>query len=237
MINSFHPIERPHPRARIVKQIEDLVQSGQLGPRAKLPPERQLQRQLAVSRPLLREALHELAAAGLIEARHGLGWYVTDMTDSKMLSRPLSQYLLLGEISVHELLQARAVVENETAQLAAQRATDEEIAALHQLLRAMDAAENAYEQHIALDTAFHVKIAAIAANRLLLRILDSMHDLLTEYRRLLTIGVPERLIVANEEHARIVSAIQARDKDAAAAQMRAHLDAVNVEVNRRVWPG
>lgn len=226
----FQPIEKLDLRARIVGQIGELVRSGHLQPHDKLPPERQLQQMLNVSRPLLREALQQLTTAGLIEARPGRGWYVADSTVLTSLSRPLSQHLLRGEITIAELLQARKVIEGETAALAAEVATSADFAALSDLLRTMHVTRDDPTSRVEVDAAFHGRIAAIAGNRLLERILASMDNLLTEYRRLLVATVPERNDVANAEHERIVAAIARHDKEAAAAEMRAHLDAVSVEV-------
>ena len=186
---------------------------------------------LNVSRPLLREALQQLTTAGLIEARPGRGWYVADSAVLTSLSQPLSQHLLRGEITIAELLQARKVIEGETAALAAEVATSADLVALSDLLRTMHMTRDDPTSRVEVDAAFHGRIAAIAGNRLLERILASMDNLLTEdSRRLLVATVPERNDSANAEHERIVAAIARHDREAAAAEMRAHLDAVSVEV-------
>ncbi|MDB5059763.1 MAG: GntR family transcriptional regulator, partial [Chloroflexi bacterium] len=226
MSDAFQRIEKLNLRANVVKQVQDLVRTGQLGPEARLPSERDLQRQLNVSRPLLREALHELTHTGIIEARHGRGWFIIDIARSRLLSAPLSQYLLHGEISISELLQTRILIESEAARLAAKAAGPSEITELNRMLRAIEAAREDSDENVQLDTAFHTRIASIAGNRLLVRILDSMQDLLTEYRHLLIIGVPDRVDAANEEHRRIVAAITRHESDSAAAEMRAHIEAI-----------
>lgn len=227
----FQPIEKLDLRARVVGQIEELVRSGHLQPHDKLPPERRLQQMLNVSRPLLREALQHLTATGLIEVRPGRGWYVADSAVLTSLSRPLSQYLLRGEITIAELLQARKVIEGETAALAAEVATDEDLAVLSALLHTMRVTRDDPVSRVDVDTAFHGRIAGIAGNRLLERILASMDSLLTEYRGLLVVTVPERFDVSIAEHERIIAAIARHDRETAAAEMRAHLDAVGVEVD------
>jgi len=231
MQDSFMRIEKPNLRATVVQQIEDLIRDGRLEPRAKLPPERELQQKLNVSRPLLREALHELTIIGLIEVRHGQGRYVADSAGHKLLSRPLSQYLLRGEITIGELQQTRKIIEGEIAGLAADAATPADIVELSALLRTMEATCDDQDSCVTYDTAFHAKIAAVAGNRLLERILASMNSLLNEYRRVLVVNVPERITMSNNEHARILAAIATHDKRAATAEMCAHLEAVNVEVN------
>jgi len=231
MHDSFIRIEKPNLRASVVQQIEERIRDGRLAPRAKLPPERELQQKLNVSRPLLREALHELTIIGLIEVRHGQGWYVANSAGHKLLTRPLSQYLLRGEITIRELQQTRKIIEGEIAGLAAEAATPADIVELSALLQKMESTCEDWDSRVAYDTEFHAKIAAVSGNRLLERILASMNSLLNEYRRVLVVNVPERITVSNEEHARILAAIATHDKGAATAEMYAHIEAVNVEVN------
>src|SRR5919205_833269 len=74
----FQPVQEPNRSlaGRIVDYIRDLVERGELTAGERLPPERELAAQLGVSRTVLREALHTLAALGLVESRHGRGVFI-----------------------------------------------------------------------------------------------------------------------------------------------------------------
>ena len=75
------PIQSIEPRRlyrQIADQIRTLVRSGEFPAGSRLPPERDLARQLGVSRPSVREALIALEVEGLVEVRIGSGIYVLD---------------------------------------------------------------------------------------------------------------------------------------------------------------
>lgn len=71
---------RPRLSDTIAEQIEGLIANGALKPGDSLPPERDLSKQLDVSRPSLREALLVLESRGLLQVRRGGGYCVTDVT-------------------------------------------------------------------------------------------------------------------------------------------------------------
>ena len=72
----FQSIEPRRLYRQIAEQIRGLIRSGEYLPGARLPPERDLAKQLGVSRPSVREALIALEVEGLVEVRIGSGIYV-----------------------------------------------------------------------------------------------------------------------------------------------------------------
>src|SRR3954469_19005942 len=70
---------------KAIAQIRELIQSGELAPGSKLPPEAQLAAQLGLSRNLMREAVKVLAAARVLEIRRGDGTYVTSLQPDLLL--------------------------------------------------------------------------------------------------------------------------------------------------------
>jgi DNA-binding transcriptional regulator YhcF (GntR family) len=72
----FQSIEPRRLYRQIAEQIRGLIRSGEYRPGARLPPERDLAKQLGVSRPSVREALIALEVEGLVEVRIGSGIYV-----------------------------------------------------------------------------------------------------------------------------------------------------------------
>jgi DNA-binding FadR family transcriptional regulator len=61
---------------QVAEQISALIAAGEFRPGDRLPPERDLARQLRVSRPVIREAMIALELAGSVEVRTGAGTYV-----------------------------------------------------------------------------------------------------------------------------------------------------------------
>ena len=106
----------------IIAQIVDLIARGALKPGQRLPAERQLCKQFGVGRTSLREALRSLAVMGILDGRVGEGTFVcTD--NEKYLANTLQLGLLFDAKGVQDLLEARLMLESQTAFWAAQRAT------------------------------------------------------------------------------------------------------------------
>src|SRR6187397_1893441 len=114
----FHSIEPRRLYRQIADQIRTLIKSGEFPAGARLPPERDLAKQLGVSRPSVREALIALEVEGLVEVRIGSGIYVLRRGRD---AAPAVDVEHAGA-GPFELLRARYVIETECAALAARSA-------------------------------------------------------------------------------------------------------------------
>ena len=110
----FHSIEPRRLYRQIADQIRTLIRSGEFPAGARLPPERDLAKQLGVSRPSVREALIALEVEGLVEVRIGSGIYVQGGSEAR---GPNGAHE--AQAGPFELLRARHVIESECAALAA----------------------------------------------------------------------------------------------------------------------
>jgi DNA-binding FadR family transcriptional regulator len=117
---------------KIADSVADAIESGQYKLGDRLPTERELAEQFGVSRPTLREAMIALEMLGMIEARHGLGIYVTGNVRPPAPSAEID-----FEIGAFELIEARRLFEGEAAALAATSISDEQIGELEGLLERM----------------------------------------------------------------------------------------------------
>ena len=142
---------------RLADSIAAEIESGKYALGDRLPTERELADQYGVSRPTLREALIALEMLGMIEARHGLGIYVTR---AQMPLTAASTYDV--EIGAFELIEARRLFEGEAAALAAATIDDEAIAELDRLLELI-ADEDELKGEDA-DREFHMLIARATGN-------------------------------------------------------------------------
>ena len=113
----FQSIEPRRLYRQIADQIRALIRSGEFPAGARLPPERDLAKQLGVSRPSVREALIALEVEGLVEVRIGSGIYV--LAPAGAGDVPAAHGATAGPF---ELLRARYVIESECAALAAKSA-------------------------------------------------------------------------------------------------------------------
>lgn len=238
---SASPVESPHlaPIARttlaaeITKRLFNFIVEEGLRPGDKLPSERDLIARLGVSRSSLREALKTLAAVGVVETAVGEGIYV-GRGDTSVLAKPLSWVLLMAESSARELIQARRVVEAELAALAAEQASEEEIAAIGEKLAAMRAHWDDPEGYSRSDLEFHLAIARGAHNGVLYHVLTTLGHIVRVWILENYSSDPSDRIQAYEEHQPVHEAIQAHDVAAARAAMARHLDAAGGRLLRLV---
>jgi GntR family transcriptional repressor for pyruvate dehydrogenase complex len=139
--------------------------------------------------------------------------------------------LKLGEVGGSDnLVEVRTILETEIAALAAARATDKEIAAMHQAVRKMDESLNDADAFIAADNRFHEALAQATQNTLIFILINSIVNLLSEQRKQIfeVEGGPQR---GQLHHKRILESIINRDPEAARAAMRSHLRQVREDVS------
>ena len=219
---------------QIVDQITRMVQEGTLRPGDRLPPERQLAEEFGVSRSAVREALSALRMLGMVEARVGEGTFVTQPPDERFIS-PLALVLTIeqSEAMGRELLELRAALEAEGAALAAMRREADDLAAMDDALKAMEADLKAGRLGAEADWRFHDAVAGATGNALLLKTMRSLSDTMKEalglYReRLLRIpGMGHTLL---QDHLEVLEAIRNQDPGAARDRMRAHILRVQDEL-------
>jgi GntR family transcriptional repressor for pyruvate dehydrogenase complex len=208
----------------LVARLRRMIFDGELAPGAKLPPERELQAVLGVSRVSVRQALHQLELQGLVDRRPGRGTVVVapDRSDRAVT---LVARLTAADRDVRELMDLRAAIEPPIAALAAARATVADVRELRDLVEEMQRT-SAVERVTELDEAFHAAIARATHNPLFAQLLDAIRDWLRATRGV-GLQSARRRRESIAAHTRIVAAISARDADAAGAAMRKHIDAVN----------
>lgn len=209
---------------RVARQLEDLVVKGALETGQRLPTERELAETFGVSRTVIREAVHGLAARGLLDVRTGSGTFVSGpSTDSVTESLSLLLRFRAEGFFVEHLHEARRVLEAEIAGRAAERARDEDIADLEDILRRMEDAVDDRDASASLDVEFHQALAVATHNPLYIILLDSIGDLLLEIRRLSLQDsgtVPKALY----HHRAVLEEVKRRDPELARKAMDVHLD-------------
>ena len=218
---------------RVVREIEELVVTGQLEPDTKLPPEREFAEQLGVSRTVVREAVRILVTKGLLETTHGVGTTVRQISREQVVG-PLN--LLLrhhtnGEVSFDHLYQVRSILEVEIAGLAASQATAADIANLKLIIAQMETVQDDPDILAIYDADFHSALAKMTYNPLLAILVDSIRDLLQEYIARVTPFLDPR----QENlplHQKLLDRIEARDIAGARRAMRENLDQMRKNTER-----
>ena len=221
------PPRRPRLSDSITEQIERLIVNGELKPGDPLPSERDLAKQLGVSRPSLREALLVLEGRGLVQARRGGGFGVTDIT-GPTITDPLVHLLQRHPSTVDDVFELRHGLECVAAYFAAIRATDDDAKRLHRMSTTMSKRRNVRDpfEDADLDADFHMAIAEASHNVALVHVMRGIFNLMRSNMmrsREVMYRQPGNVALLDEQHAEIVKAIVARDHDAARAAANLHL--------------
>ena len=209
----IRPLQRPVPlRQSVYDALIDLIVGGELPPGQHMV-ETDLARQLGVSRQPIREALHRMEAEGWVDLRPSQGAFVHVPTDSE----------------VDELLDVRALLEAETARLAAAssgpnpQARSAQLARLREICRGGEAAAEAddFGSAVAANNAFHAEIAVIGGNAVLAELADIVGRRVQWYYRMVA---PARGHGSWAEHAEMIDAIEAGEPERAQALARKHTE-------------
>ncbi len=219
---SLTPIPRLTITDQIVERITAFILDERLRPGDKLPSERELMVRLGVGRSSLREAIKTLSAIGIVVVQIGDGMYVGS-GQAAALTKPLSWGLLISNHTVREVIEARLIVETELAALAAIRASEEELAAMHTQIEVMRCGRNDAEIFTASDQAFHMAVASGAHNGVLYHMLETLRHVVRVWIFKTYMSNPVRYD-AIPEHEAIIAAIAAHDPEAARAAMAQHLN-------------
>jgi DNA-binding GntR family transcriptional regulator len=207
----IHPLQRPVPlRQSVYDALIDLIVGGELPPGQHMV-ETDLARQLGVSRQPIREALHRMEAEGWVDLRPSQGAFVHVPTDSE----------------VDELLDVRALLEAETARLAAASqasgTSPGRLARLREICREGHAAAEAddFGTAVAANNGFHAEVAAVGGNAVLAELADIVGRRVQWYYRMVA---PARSHGSWDEHAEMIEAIEAGDPERAQALARKHTE-------------
>ena len=216
------PIKKTRIPETIADRVRQLILDRTFRPGQPLPSERVLARRFGVSRGSIRDALRMLETVGLLEARHGQGTFPRELSVDRLVT-PIASVITFQRDLQDELMDVRQMFEPAVARAAASRATDDDLAELERVLDAQRRKLKTGQSAIGEDTAFHAALARATRNRVAVRIMETLNDLLIESRKLTLKqkGRPQRSLSGHEA---IVAAMRRRDPDAAARAMREHID-------------
>jgi len=218
------PLQTIEPR-RLYRQIADqisvLISDGEYTAGSRLPAERDLAKQLGVSRPSVREALIALEVEGLLDVRVGSGIYVSQPGKRRRSDA------LQGDSGPFEVIRARWLIEGECAALAARNANPAQLRALREAHAGVIKESKRDHNPLAADRLFHLRIADASGNSALVLVVQTLWDqrMGPLYRSLeRKLEYPKMAAETVREHQAIVSAIVRRDPRAARSAMRRHMD-------------
>ncbi|MYW04648.1 FCD domain-containing protein [Streptomyces sp. SID3343] len=228
---TFGPLRRSPLVGQAAERLRAQIAAGRWPIGSKLPGEIALGKELGIGRSTVREAVRDLAGAGLVESRQGSGiWVIATEPAVDWTTR-------LRRASAAEVYEVRNLIEVRAAMLAAERRTEEDLDALAAGLAARAAALGDDEAYIDADIAFHARVVAAAHN-------DVLTDLFAAFQVTMRPGLLDLLAVMDarglradrpdpgaDAHAAMVAAIRAGDAAEAGRVTEAEL-AVSLRILR-----
>jgi GntR family transcriptional repressor for pyruvate dehydrogenase complex len=214
---------------RVAQDLFSAVVDGSFPTGYQLPSEGQIASSFGVSRAVVREALGHLKAIGVVQVTNGKR-AVVKLLDSVPLAQFFSLAAVQGPNNLTSLLEVRCGIESETAFLAAQRRTDEDLEVLQRLTQEMGSLARSKAhfdpgQYAELDRAFHLEVARASKNLLLEQLALSIREPMKEsiLAGLRTQSSPRQRRSLQAGHDKIADAIKRGDSEKAQLAMRSHM--------------
>ncbi|HEX5989699.1 MAG TPA: FCD domain-containing protein [Solirubrobacterales bacterium] len=213
----FMPVQPASTFEETVERLGSAIRAGLLVPGAKLPPERELARQLRISRSTLRQALTALVQSGHLVSQRGRsgGTFVAEQPPlTEHAGEPLDQ-------GAWAVLDYRVAIESGAALLAAERGSEAHFDRLEELVGKMAGELENFEEYRRTDIRFHIGIAEAAHSP---RLVSAMTDVQAQMSGLIALIAhpPEVLARSNEQHGKLLKALRKGDGSRAVLLMREH---------------
>jgi len=232
----FRPVRPIRLSDSAIEQIMRVVRDGRLEPGAKLPAERQLMSMLSVSRTSLREAIRTLETMGVLRVVPGRGTYIREDAVPPH-TEDWYAWLMGHRVEVVQILEMHEALEVKVAELAATRATPEDVSELQRLLDAMRAAvdQGDHQGLVEADAAFHRVIREASGNEVIARLLNDLESSVDNARHAL-MSLPTRVQRMMSDHQAILDGIRTGDPETASASTLAHIRRSKEElVTSEMW--
>jgi len=223
----FQKVQTEKLSTSVVRQIEQLILRGILRPGERLPSERELSDRLGVSRPSLREAVSTLQDQGLLATKAGSGIFVAEVLGSAF-SPALQRLFATHDEAVFDYVAFRRDIEALAAERAARLGSDSDLKVVQTIFDKMEDASHrrSSDEEAQLDAQFHSAIIEASHNVVMLHMMRSMYDLLSEgvfYNRQIMFSQRTSRKAILDQHRAINDALQSRDPKASRNAVEAHL--------------
>lgn len=215
---ALEPIKKVNITKQVFEQLKNNILAGKWKVGEKIPSETELSGIFNVSRSTVRQALRSLADYGLIEVRPGSGSFVKQQDTGLYINGMMRSKLEKKDLL--EVLDFCCILDNDLAAMAAQRATEADVEELKKIQNEIETADGNFEKMAALDKEFHLKLAAMTGNSLVMQTYSILGNPLemTIYEMYITIGSTAGL----KYHRMLIEAMENHDTGLAREMMNAH---------------
>jgi len=216
---NFAPLETMRYPELVAKKIQRRILAHDVESGDRLPSEKELTAELAVSRPVVREALRLLEAMGLVRTRKGRGGGIfVSHQFHEPLRNSLTALLESGRVTFDHVFEARAEIEPSIAGFACERATASDLAELRSIIEDSRLHADDAERLRRNNLDFHVKLAQAAGNPVLAMMVQSNLEILEHLvLKFLQLSMEQHFVNVHEG---ILEAVERGDKELAQERMR-----------------
>ncbi|WP_088104449.1 FadR/GntR family transcriptional regulator [Halalkalibacter urbisdiaboli] len=226
---TFSAVKSERIYEKIVQQLRNRIDEGKLQPGDRLPAERALAETLGCSRTSLREACRVLESEGLIVSKPGGGRYIQQANQRLQLDYQYNTVGILEKSAIIYFLEAREVLEPKIAELASQRATEDNIKKMEDVLMKMEEKLKFPDELVEADSSFHLALAEASQNFVFTSMMQSNLNMIRQVRRN-TLHSEQRYRTSLAEHKAILEAVKKGDAAAAVAAVHIHLQHIREHV-------
>ena len=204
----------------VQEQSKKMIMDGQYVEDEYLPSEGDLAKKFNVSHATVRESIRSLEVRGFVERQHGKGILVTKQNGAVM-TQSLRDMVEMNQISIKDILEVRCALETAAAELAAERADEEDIRKMAEAVDGMVRARTIIPDYVNYDFEFHINLVKASKNKMLINIVDAY---MPNIRKSIEATTSEdKLESKMRYHQNVLDSIMKHDKEEALMHMKAHL--------------
>lgn len=209
---------------QVFDQLRELIYRGRIKPGEELLSEKEMAREMNVSRGTLKIAIQRLIGMGLVTQIQGKGTFARDYKDE--LKNPIAKALSSKDISLDKILEIRLPLECNAAALAARRADEADIKAIHHSFKEMVFENSQGRLGSQADASFHMAIAYATKNPLHIMIIRNFYNYIFHGIKETLEAVytdPDNIRKIMDQHEQILTAIKQRTSEKASESMKTHI--------------
>ena len=215
------PVNKKNVTDDIFRQLFNQIINGTWPLKSKIPSESELCKMFNVSRISVRAALNRLNALGIIETRQGEGSFIKG-TATDIIMNPLIQRIALEPVNMLDIMEYRKIMESGTIGLVVELITPEDLSRLSAIVDDMERHKTNVEVFARDDFSFHVELAKISGNSIIIKVMDILQLILQE-------SIADMVPLVGAEngiyyHRLILEDLKEKDKAKAQITMAKHID-------------
>lgn len=215
--------------SEIVNYVESNIKSGEMKEGDKIPSERILATKFQVSRNVVREGINILREKGLIIVHPGKGAFITK-PDPLMITSIMQRILQSYDTTLEDILEVRSEMELSIIGKAVQSADSHDIEKLRSLYQSMEAHKSNPELYTKFDFEFHITLAESTNNKLFAILLNSFVEMTDNILFTITRMTPDTIEAAQQQHLKLIEAIEGKDKELAEKVMMEHMSILRDDI-------